>query len=479
MNLQPLGQYRLEERLNSSRVAEMYRAYDMVRKRVVFLHIIKASALTDETGMRRLRQQAQAAAELVHPRLAWVWEIGEDKGQHYIVERYVSGPTLAQRLAEFKPLSWEEAIEATMQLAQGLDFAHSRGWVHGAATPENIYLSTELGAVLFGLALSGLTIQNLIEEETEVERIQRARYLAPEIWQGQPLSAASDQYALACILVEMLTGKPLFDGASVEEIRAQHLSALKLPHTWPPGTPWQIELALERALAQQPTLRYASVSEFAAAPQQLAALTASDEQERQRRAELALQRRAAEEEAQRAAEEAARLAALEQAKRELEEQVRRQVESLAQASQAPLPAETPTETPPATRRAVKSVETERRAKWAIRRMIGLFAALFLIAVAWAWFNGLIPIAGPISKTPTPTITQASIVVTQPASTAIASPTPPLTETPTASMTMTVTPTRSPTRTATFTPSPSPSLTITSKPATPTRTPRTPREDLDS
>jgi len=478
MSLQPLGQYRLEEHLSSSRVAETYRAYDVVRKRVVFLHTIKASALSDETGMRRLRQQAQTAAELVHPRLAWVWEIGEDRGQYYVVERYVSGPTLAQRLAESGHLSWEEAIEATTQLAQGLDFAHSRGWVHRAVTPESIFLSSELGAVLSGLALSGLTEQSLAEQGSESERLQRAKYLAPEIWQGQPSSPASDQYALACILVEMLTDKPLFDGASVEEIRTRHLSALKLPHTWPSGTPWQIELALERALAQQPALRYASVSDFAAAPQQLAALTGGDEQERRRRAEMALQRRAAEEEARRAAEEAARLAALEQAKRELEEQVRQQVESLTQASQAPLTAETLTEAPSATRRATKSAETERRAKRATRGMFWLFAALFFTALAWAMFNGLIPITGLIAKTPTPTFTQASVAVTSVFASFTASPTRSPTHTPTVSPTLSSTPTASPSRTSTLTPSHSPSPTVTPKPATLTPTSRPPREDTD-
>ncbi len=475
MSLQPLGQYRLEEHLSSSRVAEMYRAYDMVRKRVVFLHTLKASALTDETGMRRLRQQAQAAAELVHPRLAWVWEIGEDKGQYYIVERYVSGPTLAQRLTESGPLSWEEASEAITQLAQGLDFAHSRGWVHRAVTPQNIFLSSELGAVLSGLALSGLAIQSLTVE-TEAERIQQARYLAPEIWQGQPPSPASDQYALACILVEMLTGKPLFDGASVEEIREQHLSALKLPHTWPPGTPWQIELALERALAQQPTLRYASVSDFATAPQQLAALTTSDEQERQRRAELALQRRAAEEEARQAAEEAARLAALEQAKRELEEQVRQQVELLTQASREPLPGETSTVTPPTARRATKPADAKQRTKRAATGLIWLFSALFFAVVAWAWFNGMIPIAGLAAETPTPTFTQTSIALTSVFTSSTVSPTHMPTATFTTSPTFSVTPTPSRTRAPTITPSPSPTPTVTARPATPTRTPRAPRED---
>jgi serine/threonine protein kinase len=354
------------------------------------------------------------------------------------------------------------------QIAQGLDFAHGRGFDLGAVRPRNILLSPELGAVLGGLGLAmGLPSNRPIEDREE------ALYAAPELWQGRPPSPATDQYALACVLAEMLSGTALFDATSIEEIHARHLAELQLPHTWPEGTPWQVELALERALSKEPRERYPNAAEFAETPGKLALRSSDDEQERSRRAALADARRQAEEQAHRVAEEAARLAALEQARRELEEQFRHT---------PPLP-ETPAlqvqpEAGPPEPMAPEPLIPEhttrnrrvsgRRRSWIIW-VTGIVLVLFL---AILWFNGWLPGIGWVAPTATPTLTQTALASATPRPTS--SPSLTASPTPTASASPTPTRTRTPTR------SPTPTLTATETqlPASSTPTLR-PTRDLSS
>jgi serine/threonine protein kinase len=467
-----LSQYRLERQLSSDRYGEIFRAMDTVRRRTVALRLLRLEEIGDAMAVKLFMEQAQRAADLVHPRLAWVWEAGEDEGLHYLVERFVNGPTLAQRLAESGPLSWEEAQVAIAQIAQGLDFAHGRGFDLGAVRPQNIYLSPELGAVLGGLGLAlGLPPNRPIKDREE------ALYAAPELWQRRLHSPASDQYALACVLAEMLSGQALFDAPSVEEIHQRHLEELQLPTSFSPGTPWQVELALERALSRQPGERYANAAEFAEAPILLAQRGAGDDQERERRAALAQARKLAEEQAHRLAEEAARLAALEQARRELEEQVR-------QSLQSPAPAETliPTETPEAEQLSESTSPPEpvlasqtgrpqggggKRRRW-IAWVIG---AAVILALAGLWLSGRLPIQGPLVASETPTLTPTATQTIMPSDSP--SPTASPTATVTASPSPTATPTQIPTATATS------SLTATAtQTQRPTPIPTTPRPTRD-
>lgn len=504
-NLQPIGQYRLEAQITSGRYADAYRAVDTVRKRTVTLQVLKTGQIPDGGAFQRFLQRAQAAADLVHPRLAWVWETGEADGAWYVAERHISGPTLRQRLAENGPLSWGEASQAIEQLAQGLDFTHSRGYIHGAVQPENIYLSAEQGAVLAGFGVpsplpplptgEGPGVRG---EGPGVRGDRSELYLAPEIWLGAQPSPASDRYALACVWVEMLTGRPLFAGGDIADIRQKHLSELCLPDGWPDGVPWQIEPVLERALAKSPAERFASAAEMAAAPAQLAGL-ALDEGERRRRDDLRKQRLEAGEQARRQAEEAARMAALEQARRELADQMQRQGAPLAAMPVMSGPAadvsapEIP-EIPvwesrepaarsaiPGTRRASRRRFTSAAAKTGrkLRWPVWLGGAIILLGLVWGWnrgwfIPGVAPTATP-SVTMTSTPAQPAIMPTIPTVTTAPSftPSPSITPTPSPSATPTATPTRKPTATLSLTPSP----TATVKPTF--FVTRTPKEKPDN
>ncbi|MGC1379331.1 MAG: bifunctional serine/threonine-protein kinase/formylglycine-generating enzyme family protein [Anaerolineales bacterium] len=258
-----LGRYQIETPLGSGAFADVYRASDQMLKRTVALKVLKPALVADGEAFGRFVQEAQVAANLFHPHIATVLDMGEAEGRYFIAMRYVDGPSLDKVLAADGPLPWAQALEIASQIGQALDFAHQKGLVHRDVKPQNIIISASEGAVLtdFGLvraiATSGLTHTGSM--------LGTPAYMAPEIWEGEEAAPATDQYALACVLVEMLTGKVLFDGKTPPAVMAKHFKPLALPTTWPQGVPVGIGETLGKALAKTPAERFAKNAAFIAA----------------------------------------------------------------------------------------------------------------------------------------------------------------------------------------------------------------------
>ena len=200
----------------------------MVRRRPVALKLLHPGLLENEQAYRDFLSQAGQAAELVHPHIAWVWESGEIDGHFFLVERFVNGPSLASKLSESGVLPWEQARQMVDQIAQALEFAFSKGWVHGRVTPHNILLGLDQTAVLSDYGLQRALRVSKISAMLQISTYD-AQYLAPEVLQGKPVSPAADQYALACTLLEMLAGKNPFAADSLAEIEQKHLAPLVEP----------------------------------------------------------------------------------------------------------------------------------------------------------------------------------------------------------------------------------------------------------
>jgi len=307
---QQIGIYTIEAHVGEWNLAEVYKAFDPALKRTVTLKVLRAEALPKGVSTRMFLDRAQSAIELVHPHLAWLWETGEAEGLCFLVERYVEGQRLDQMLSSSDALEWQAAEAVLQQVAKGLEFAHSRGYAHGDIRPGNILISPELGAVLtdFGLAIA---LQG---------GMSASQYRSPELSAGRFPSPASDQYALACVLMEMLTGGKPPEGGSAEEIHSWHLQNLNSLESLPRAIPWQAIPAIRRALARDPGQRFPTIGEFAGEP---ARLVIGGGHERQQYEAAAESLRQAEEEARRQAEEASRLEALERARIEMQEELAR------------------------------------------------------------------------------------------------------------------------------------------------------------
>jgi serine/threonine-protein kinase len=261
--LKNLGRYSLEVYLGAGAYAEVYRATDTALKRTVALKILKPMLLADSEAFARFVQEAQAAAGLFHPHIATVLDLGEADGRYFIAMRYVDGPSLDKKLVERGSLPWDEALPLAEQIAEALQYAHNRNLVHRDIKPQNILVSENEGAVLtdFGL-VKAMTSSGMTRTGSF---LGTPSYMAPEIWKGEDVTPATDQYALACVLVEMLTGKVLYGGKTPPAIMAKHFQPPALPERWPAGAPESLGAALSKALAQEPGDRFDTLPAFISA----------------------------------------------------------------------------------------------------------------------------------------------------------------------------------------------------------------------
>jgi serine/threonine protein kinase len=262
-----LGKYTLHEKLGSGGFGTVYRATDAMG-RTVAVKMLKPGWSDDPETIERFRREALAAGVLFHPHIATILDIDEFEGRRFLVMRYVDGPSLDKILEKKGRLSWDEALQILKEVSEGLDYAHQRGFVHRDIKPANIMISPDEGAVItdFGLAKaaqsSGLSTSGVL--------LGTPSYIAPEVWEGEQVSPATDVYSLACVFDEMVSGEVLFAGDSPPQIMTQHVNkGPQFPQKWAEDVPKGIQAVLEKALAQKPADRLSSAGNFSEAIEEL------------------------------------------------------------------------------------------------------------------------------------------------------------------------------------------------------------------
>jgi serine/threonine protein kinase len=239
------------------------------------LKVLKPMWASNPEMISRFTREARAAANLMHSNIAWVFDFGEIEGIYFLAVRYVEGPSLDKFISERGKVPWQEALEFIEELGSALDYAHAKDVIHRDVKPKNIIISTTEGAVLtdFGLVKAGFDASF----QTKADMIiGTPEYIPPEIWNGEAASAATDQYALACVFVEMLSGKPLFSGTRLDEIIRKHLEPPSLSDTWPGDIPPGAELILRQALSTDPGERYPNLGVFVRALKETKPLTSEE-----------------------------------------------------------------------------------------------------------------------------------------------------------------------------------------------------------
>jgi serine/threonine protein kinase len=255
-----LGRYRIEEHLGSGTYADVYRAVDSILDRVVALKILKPQFVSSQAALIRFMQEAKVLANLQHEHIAWVWDLGEADGRNFLAMRYVDGDSLEKHILKNRNLEWEEALQIVEDIAEALEYAHSKGLVHRDIKPANIMLTADGRAVLTDFGLVKVIEGSLISDS--VNPLGTLAYMAPEVLNGKSATPAADQFSLACVLVELLTGKGIFSAPTPQAVITKHFTPLELPVNWPSKAPADIEKTLRKALGLQPESRYASVTEF-------------------------------------------------------------------------------------------------------------------------------------------------------------------------------------------------------------------------
>lgn len=264
-----LGPYRIVSLLGEGGMGAVYRAKDTRLGRDVAIKILTALTLSDQERVQRFEQEARATGMLNHPNLLTIYDVGNENGTAYIVSELLEGETLRERL-ERGPLATRRAVDAALQVANGLAAAHEKGIIHRDLKPDNIFLTRDGRAKIldFGIAkLSAKSDDGGIFQQAATEPgmvLGTVGYMSPEQVRGEKVDTRSDIFAFGAILYEMLTGNRAFKRSSSIET----LSAI-LKEDPPelaeslPNVPPALERLTRRCLEKDRELRFQSARDLA------------------------------------------------------------------------------------------------------------------------------------------------------------------------------------------------------------------------
>lgn len=262
MSLKKLGKYEIIERIGEGATAEVFLANDPLMDRKVALKVLKAALVADSSSFARFAQEAQAASGLIHKNIATVLDMGEYEGRYYIVMRYIPGMSLAKRIVDQGPLSWEQVKKLASQIGSALNYAHHEGFLHRDVKPQNIICTPDGNFVLTDFGLMKAMMQTGLTSHTGAI-LGTPSYIAPEIWQSGEAGPATDQYSFACVLYEAIMGNILFNGDTPAAImRNSLLKEPEFPDQWPQGVPQGVGGVLAKALMMDPKSRYEDIETF-------------------------------------------------------------------------------------------------------------------------------------------------------------------------------------------------------------------------
>jgi eukaryotic-like serine/threonine-protein kinase len=199
--------YRIERRLGLGGMAVVHLARDTLLDRPVAVKLLADRYGGDEELRERFLREGRFAARLSHPHVVGVFDTGEAEGQPYLVLEYVEGASLAEELARRGRFPVTEVVELGRQACAGLAHAHAAGLVHRDVKPQNLLLRSDgvLKVADFGIARATDGGATLTQAGT---LLGTASYMAPEVAEGAPATAAADVYSLGAVLYELLTGVP-------------------------------------------------------------------------------------------------------------------------------------------------------------------------------------------------------------------------------------------------------------------------------
>ncbi len=254
------GRYRLIDRIGTGGMSVVYRGQDQSLGRIVAIKVLHENLTDDEGFLRRFQREAHAAANLSHPNIVTVHDIGQDGNRYYIVMEFVDGRTLKQLIRlqnqQGRPLSVGQALDLGIQVCAGIGYAHRANLIHCDVKSQNILITRDdrVKVADFGIARA---MSEATQHTVDSQIWGTPHYFSPEQAAGQGATPASDVYAIGVVLFELLTGRLPFQAETHTALALKHIQeSPPRASEFNPLVPPQLDQILLKVMSKEPAARY-------------------------------------------------------------------------------------------------------------------------------------------------------------------------------------------------------------------------------